>query len=119
MYHVLTHSCDIERLSVTQNTIGEMVESWATRYSEVPCRLFTKTVDDAAPDSTRQVLEQYYLILKRHDGTTISTGDRITNIMERGATNDLLDDGPFYVAAVMPRRGKRHKFFKVVLEKRV
>jgi hypothetical protein len=109
---IFLHTCTIQRVTTTQNSLNEIVETWADHIVDQRCRLVTITERVATPGASLQVLEDYRMMLPPY--TDISRLDRISVV----TFEDDTTDGPFNVEAVIPRRDRhRQRLLALDLEK--
>ena len=111
---IFLHVCTIQRVTITQNSFNEQVETWADHIVDQRCRLVTITERVATPGQSLQVLEDYRMMLPPY--TDITRLDRISVV----TFEDDTQDGPFNVEAVIPRRDRhRQRLLALDLEKTV
>lgn len=100
------HTCDIQRSTPTQNSEGELIDSWATLKTAVPCHFSYKSEREPNAGQSGQIATRGLLLFPA--GTDVTTADRIANIKyEDGTTADA---GPLDIFQVLKRRarGRQH-----------
>lgn len=106
-------TCTIQESRVSQDELGNDVQGWATRLTDVRCRLVIKEqrvpFDQAAE---RPVITTYTLLVGPR--AAIQQGEQITDITHRDGT---VEAGPFRVDSILPRRARSVRHVSVKLER--
>lgn len=105
---IMTHTCDIQDNTPTQNALGEMIDSWAATAvnTGVACKFIHNTGSNSwrrpSPSQSDQFLSEFTVLFP--SGQSVDEAQRIANItFEDGST----DAGPFVIERVSTRRDTR------------
>jgi hypothetical protein len=109
----MIHRCSIYRRKLTVDVYRNDEVTWECVETDVACRLVIATQRQFVSQLAQFVTVTTYKLLLRHDAD-IQEGDRIADLVYEDQTEV---DEPFFVAAILPRRGKSLRHISVALER--
>ena len=111
--NLLLHTCTIERASNTQTTSGQLTPTWASTYTDVPCRFVAK-VNRYAQENIGFMMRSDFMMLF-NNGVDVLESDRCTNIRLKDGT--LVDADAYTVETLLKRNSTKPHHISVMLEK--
>lgn len=94
----LQDTCVVQRATITQDSMGEQVKTWANVASGVNCHVIVNNQRLVSPDRGEYYQTTYDLELAY--GTDVLKGDRIINLTSLG--NSYTAGTPIHITAVKP-----------------
>lgn len=93
----LNSTCTIQRATITRDTTGQEVKTWANVSTGVKCGVVSERQQRVSPDRG-EFWETVYLLAVA-PGTDVRKGDRIINI-----TGTITHAGPIHISSVLPAK---------------